>query len=242
MSNLMVFMVFAIVNFALITVAFRFWGKRGILAYIVLSVIAANLQVNKGVSFDFGLFQLEATLGNVMFAGIFLATDLLNEKYGFAEARKAVSISIFANLSFVLIMFVSTIFKGLEYSSDFNNALDLFFAVNGGTLKAVLVGNTVFFISQSLDVFVYAKIKSWNSSRKTLWIRNNGSTFISQLVDTVLVTLGFALVGIFPMEIAGSVIITTLVVKYIAALADTPFLYLMNLVKSKDREPEVVTV
>jgi len=126
MNNLMVFLIFAIVNFALITVAFRFWGKQGILAYIVLSVIAANLQVNKGVSFDFGLFQLEATLGNVMFAGIFLATDLLNEKYGFAEARKAVVISIFANLSFILIMFISTIFKGLDYSSDFTNASDEF--------------------------------------------------------------------------------------------------------------------
>lgn len=236
MSNLMVFMVFAIVNFALITVSFRFWGKRGILAYIVLSVIAANLQVNKGVSFDFGFFQLEATLGNVMFAGIFLATDLLNEKYGFGEARKAVIISIFANLSFILIMFISTLFNGLDYSSDFNSALKLFFSINGGTFKAVLVGNAVFLISQSLDVFIYAKIKAWNSSTKTLWIRNNGSTFISQLVDSVLVTLGFALVGIFPMEIAGSVIIMTLVVKYIAALVDTPFLYLMNLVKAKDLE------
>jgi uncharacterized integral membrane protein (TIGR00697 family) len=81
---------------------------------------------------------------------------------------------------------------------------------------------------------VYAKIKAWNSSSKTLWIRNNGSTFISQLVDTILVTFGFALVGIFPMEIVGSIAITTLIVKYIAALMDTPFLYLMNLVKPRD--------
>jgi len=241
MSNLLVFLIFAIINFALITAAFRFWGKRGILAYIVLSVIAANLQVNKGVSFDFGLFELEATLGNVMFAGIFLATDLLNEKYGFAEARKAVHISIFANLSFIVIMFISTLFNGLDYSSDFNSALRLFFSVNGGTFKAVLVGNAVFFISQSLDVFIYARIKAWNSSTRTLWIRNNGSTFISQLVDSVLVTLGFALVGIFPIEIAGSVIITTLVVKYIAALVDTPFLYLMNLVKPGDLESASTT-
>jgi uncharacterized integral membrane protein (TIGR00697 family) len=234
MNNLMVFFIFAIINFALITVAFRFWGKRGILAYIILSVIAANLQVNKGIIFDFGIFQLEATLGNVMFAGIFLATDLLNEKYGFSEARKAVIISIFANLSFLLIMFISTLFQGLEYSADFNKALELFFSVNGGTFKAVLVGNLVYFISQNLDVYVYAKIKEWNSSSRTLWIRNNGSTFISQLVDTVLVTIGFALVGIFPLEIAGSIILTTLIVKYIAALIDTPFLYLMNFVKTKD--------
>lgn len=236
MSNLLIFLIFALVNFALIAVAFRFFGKRGILGYIILSVIAANLQVNKGVIFDFGLFELEATLGNVMFAGIFLATDLLNEKYGLKEARNAVNISIFANLSFVLIMFVSTLFKGLDYSTDFNSALELFFSINGGTFKAVLVGNLVYFVSQSLDVYVYAKIKAWDDSNKTLWIRNNGSTFVSQLVDTLLVTFGFAFVGIFPMEYVGSIIITTLVVKYLAAIIDTPFLYLMKLIKPIDNE------
>lgn len=234
MSNLLIFLIFALFNFALIALAFRFFGKKGILGYIILSVIAANLQVNKGVLFNFGIFELEATLGNIMFAGIFLATDLLNEKYGLKEARSAVHISIFANLSFVLIMFVSTLFKGLEYSTDFNTALELFFSINGGTFKAVLVGNLVYFISQSIDVYVYAKIKAWNSSAKTLWIRNNGSTFISQFVDTVLVTIGFALVGIFPFDLAGSIIITTIIVKYIAAVIDTPFLYLMNLIKPID--------
>jgi queuosine precursor transporter len=235
MSNLMVFLIFAVVNFALITTVYRLWGKQGILGYIVLSVIAANLQVNKGVVFDFGLFQLEATLGNVMFSGIFLATDLLSEKYGPKSARNAVHISIFANIAFVGLMFIATLFKGMDYSSSYNSALDLFFAINGGALKAVLIGNLVYFISQSLDVFVYSKIKSWSSTRKTLWIRNNGSTLISQLVDTLLCTIGFGLAGIFPMEIAGSIIITTLIVKYLAALMDTPFLYIMSFVSPREK-------
>ncbi len=233
MNNLLIFLIFAIVNFSLIAVAYKFFGKRGILGYIILSVIAANIQVNKGVLFDFRLFQLEATLGNVMFAGIFLATDLLNEIYGDKEARKAVIISIFANISFVILMFISTLYEGLAYSKDFNEALNLFFAINGGTLKAVIVGNFVYLISQTLDVYVYAKIKSWNASKKYLWLRNNGSTFISQLVDTVLVTIGFALVGIFPMNIAMPIIISTLVVKYLAAIIDTPFIYLMSSIKPK---------
>ncbi|WP_105615286.1 queuosine precursor transporter [Vallitalea okinawensis] len=234
MNNLLVFLIFAVVNFGLIATAYKFFGKRGILGYIILSVIAANLQVNKGVMFDFGLFELEATLGNVMFAGIFLATDLLNEKYGYKEAKKSVYISIFANLSFVLIMYISTLFQGLEYSKDFSEALELFFSINGGALKAVLVGNLVYLISQTLDVYVYSKLKAWNDSKKYLWLRNNGSTFISQLVDSILVTVGFALVGIFPMDIVGTVIITTLVVKYIAAIIDTPFMYIMSYITPKD--------
>lgn len=233
MNNLSIFLGFAVANFLLIALAFKLFGKRGILGYIVLSAIAANLQVNKVIMFDFGLFNLEATLGNVMFAGIFLATDLLNEKYGYKEAKKSVFVSIYANIAFIIIMFISTLFKGLDVSSDYNNALDLFFSVNGGALKAVLVGNTVYLISQTLDVFVYSKIKDWNSSRGTLWIRNNGSTIISQLVDTVLVTVGFAAVGIFPFEFVPGIIQTTLIVKYLAAVIDTPFMYLMSYIEPR---------
>ncbi|QUI23017.1 queuosine precursor transporter [Vallitalea pronyensis] len=233
MSNLSIFLIFALVNFALIALVFKLFGKRGILSYIVLSVIAANLQVNKVIVFDFGLFELQATLGNVMFAGIFLATDLLNEKYGYKEAKKSVHVSIYANLAFIVLMFISTLFHGLEDSQNVNEALNLFFSINGGALKAVLVGNFVYFISQSLDVLVYSKIKEWNPSSKYLWLRNNGSTFISQFIDSVLVTIGFALVGIFPMAFVVNIIITTLIVKYIAAIIDTPFMYLMSRIRPR---------
>jgi uncharacterized integral membrane protein (TIGR00697 family) len=130
-------------------------------------------------------------------------------------------------------MFISTLFHGLEESKNVNEALNLFFSINGGALKAVLVGNIVYFISQSLDVLIYSKIKDWNASIKYLWLRNNCSTFISQLVDTILVTVGFALVGIFSIEIVPNIIITTLVIKYIVAIIDTPFMYLMSLIEPR---------
>lgn len=231
MSNLGYFLLFAVVNFILIATAYKIFGKNGVIGYIILSVIAANLQVNKGVVFDFGFYELEATLGNVMFAGIFLATDLLSEKYGKEVARRSVHISIFANIAFIIVMYISTLFIGMDYSTDYNNALNLFFSINGGALKAVFIGNLVYLVSQTLDVYVYSSLKKWNSSMKFLWLRNNGSTFISQLVDTVLVTYGFALVGIFPFEIAGNIIVSTLIVKYLAALIDTPFLYVTSFIK-----------
>lgn len=234
MNNEAIFIILALINFALIAVAFRFFGKKGIIGYIILSVIAANMQVNKGIFFDFGFVEFEATLGNIMFAGIFLATDLLSEKYGYKEAKKAVNLSIFANLAFILLMFIATLFEGLEYSSEYNNALDLFFKItsnhDGGMIKTVLVGNSVYFISQTLDVYVYSRLKAWNDSKATLWIRNNGSTFVSQLVDTILVTVGFGFVGVIPMDIVGAIIFSTLIIKYLAALLDTPFMYLMNMI------------
>lgn len=59
-------------------------------------------------------------------------------------------------------------------------------------------------------------------------------------MNNLMVFLIFALVGIFPFEILESIIITTLVIKFIAALMDTPFLYLMNFIKSRDLEKELV--
>ncbi|PAT01862.1 hypothetical protein CI105_05085 [Candidatus Izimaplasma bacterium ZiA1] len=229
--NFMFFLLLALVNFLLISLSYKFFGKKGVIAFVVLSVIAANIQVNKLVIFDFFGYEIVATLGNVMFGGVFLATDLLSEKYGRKTAQGAVHISIFANVSFVIVMFIASLFNGIADSSSFNEAIDLFFSLNGGALKAVLVGNIVYFMSQSLDVYMYQKIKSKFSSYKTLFIRNNGSTLISQFVDSVLVSVGFALVGIFDWQYLVDIIITTVLIKYIVALLDTPFLYLMAKIK-----------
>lgn len=236
--NFVYLLLLLVVNFTLLAISYKLFGKKGVLGFIVLSVIAANIQVNKGVLFNIFGWEVEATLGNVMFGGVFLATDLLNEVFGKKTAQSAVLVSIFANVSFIIVMFVSTLFIGLEYSSEYNNALDLFFSINGGALKAVLVGNLVYILSQSLDVLIYDKIRKRLSSYPLLFIRNNGSTMISQLVDTLLVSLGFALVGIFPMDIIGGIILSTLAIKYIIAALDTPFLYIMAKIKPLESSNE----
>lgn len=56
----------------------------GLFVLIGFATVCANLQVVKTVE----LFGLTATLGNVMYGTIFFATDVLNEKYGPAEAKK----------------------------------------------------------------------------------------------------------------------------------------------------------
>ena len=60
-------------------------AKR-IFVWIGFATVCANLQVVKTVE----LFGLTATLGNIMYGTVFFATDVLNEKYGPREARKAV--------------------------------------------------------------------------------------------------------------------------------------------------------
>lgn len=71
-----------LVTFILMLVLYRFFGKTGLFVWVAIGTIIANIQVIKTVE----LFSVSATLGNVMFASIYLATDILNDIYGRKQA------------------------------------------------------------------------------------------------------------------------------------------------------------
>ncbi len=54
------------------------WGKTGLYVWVAISTIIANVQVLKTVS----IFGMVATLGNIVYATSFLATDILSENHG----------------------------------------------------------------------------------------------------------------------------------------------------------------
>lgn len=237
MENILFLFLLITVSFSLLALSYRLFGLIGVYIFVIVSVIAANIQVNKFVHYlSIGDFTIDATLGNVMFGSVFLATDFINERYGKQKAHQIVKLSIFANLAFVAVMIVAggfAPFNADEFATSFNQSFDTLFAVNGNVVKAVIIGNCVYFLSQSLDIRIYKWLHNKWPSQMALMVRNNVSTLCSQLFDTFLVTWLFALAGIFPMEFVGSVIASTLAVKLIISLLDTPFLYLMTMMKSK---------
>jgi len=84
--NSLLWLGFIPIDMALVILVFRFFGKNGLYAIIVASIIAANIQVVKVVE----IFGLVATLGNVVYGSIFFATDILSEVYGKKTARRGV--------------------------------------------------------------------------------------------------------------------------------------------------------
>ena len=76
MTNELIALLFVCTNFGLVVLSYKLFGRKGLYAYIVMSVIAANIQVAKTTT----IFGIVTTLGNTMFSGIFLSTDLLSEK------------------------------------------------------------------------------------------------------------------------------------------------------------------
>lgn len=80
-----------LVTFILMVAMYRMFGKQGLLAWVAIGTIIANIQVIKTVE----IFGISATLGNVMFASIYLATDILNDIYGRKVAKRAVWLGFF---------------------------------------------------------------------------------------------------------------------------------------------------
>lgn len=216
MFNEWLWLIFALVNFSLILIIYRMFGKAGLFVWIGMSTVVANIQVLKVVE----LFGVTATLGNIMYGTIFLATDILNEKYGREEAKKAVWLGFFTLISMTVMMQIALMF--IPSSDDtVQEALAALFDL----VPQVAAGSLVaYVISQNFDVWLYQKIKSKFTSDRFLWLRNNGSTMISQFVDTAVFCI-IAFWGMFSLQIWVEIFLSTYLIKFIVSALDTPFIY-----------------
>lgn len=232
MSNEWIWIFFAIINFSLFLGMYVLFGKTGIFVWIGMATILANIQVTKQIT----LFGFEATLGNIMYGTIFLSTDALNEFYGKKDAKRAVWIGFFILIATTIIMQMALWFQ--PNSSDFaQGSLETIF---GFFPRLVLASLIAFLVSQLLDVVLFQKIKSLLPQTKFLWIRNNGSTIVSQLVDTAIF-VPIAFLGAIPNDVLfglSGIFVSTYIIKVLVALLDTPFLYLMKRIKPKRENPE----
>jgi uncharacterized integral membrane protein (TIGR00697 family) len=231
MSNELLWFLFAIVNFSLIALMYKLFGKTGLFAWIAMGTILANIQVTKTIAFEVFDWTIVATLGNIMYGTLFLVTDALNEKYGRTHAKNAVYIGFFSLLATVVIMQMAIWFEPLDeldvYHVGITNIFSVMPQVAGASLLAYLV-------SQLFDVHLFQQIRSRFPEDKYLWIRNNGSTLLSQLLDTsIFVPLAF--VGWQPWDVIGEIFLTTYVIKVIVAALDTPFVYWIKRIQPIER-------
>jgi len=200
---------------------YRFFGKGGLLAFNVLATLLANIEVLLLVR----AFGIEMTLGNVLFASTFLITDILSENHGRKYANRAVIIS---TLCSVLFIFISQLW--LLYTPSENDwASGAFRTIFSSTPRIVCASLGVYLISQLTDVWLYHKWWDWcrkkfGDSKRGLWIRNNGSTMISQLVNTLLYTF-LAFYGTYSIQTLISIFISTYIIYFCTSLLDTPFVY-----------------
>ncbi len=220
MQNELLWLAMLLANFLLIIFAYKLFGKWGLIMWIPVSVIVANIQVVQTVK----LFGLAATLGNIVYATSFLVTDILSENYGKQEAKKAVWIGFFSLISMTLLMNLALYFKPLEgdeFSLITHEATSTIFKLMPRIAVASLIA---YLLSQRHDVWAFHLWKKRFHKENQLWLRNNLSTMVSQLIDSsVFVFIAFY--GVFETAVLFEIFITTYFLKWIVAAADTPFVY-----------------
>lgn len=207
----------------------RIFGKTGLYTWTVIATITANIEVVILVQ----AFGMEMTLGNVLFASNFLVTDILSELYGKKEADIAVNVGIATSLVFILLSQSWLLYT--PAASDWaSSSIHIIFE---NTPRLMLASFLVYAICQRFDVWMYHKLwelttdRAGNSDR-FLWIRNNGSTLLSQLLNTVLYTFG-AFSGLYDLKTLINICISSYIIFIVTSLIDTPFIYLARLYYKK---------
>jgi queuosine precursor transporter len=226
-SNEVLWAVMLLVNFGAIILAYRVFGRTGLYVWIAVAGIVANLQVSKTIE----VFGLTATLGNIVYAGSFLATDILNEKRGPRAARFGVWIGFFSVVVMTVLMTVALWFQPAP-----SDTMQEHLAVVFGVLPRITVASLLaYLISQQHDVWAF---QFWKVRFPgPLWLRNNLSTLVSQLIDSVVFTL-VAFLGVFPFGTVAEIVLTTYLIKLVVAVLDTPFFYLAVRLSPPAGEPE----
>ena len=220
MHNELLWLAMLLANFFLIILAYKLFGKWGLIMWIPISVIVANVQVIQTIE----LFGLAATLGNIVYASSFLVTDILSENYGKAEAKRAVWIGFFSLISMTLLMNLALAFQPLagdEFSGVAHEATSTIFSLMP---RIAIASLAAYLLSQRHDVWAYHFWKKRFSGENQIWLRNNLSTMVSQLIDSSVFVL-IAFYGVFETAMLIEIFITTYFLKFVVAAADTPFIY-----------------
>jgi uncharacterized integral membrane protein (TIGR00697 family) len=221
LSNEILWFLFMITDLSMVLIVYRFFGKSGLYAVVVMSSIVCNIQVIKLVN----LFGMTATLGNIVYASNFFATDILSEYYGKRDAKKAVWLGFSMLIVATIWMQIALLFR--PSPDDFSQ--EHLRSVFSMMPRIAFASLTAYILAQLHDVWAFHFWKE-KTKGKHLWLRNNASTMVSQLIDSVAFTT-LAFLGTVDAKTFWSILLTTYLFKFIVAAFDTPFMYLTRVVK-----------
>lgn len=229
--NEILLLISLILTYGGVVVAYFLFGRQGLVVFGAFAPILANIEVSILLE-AFGMVQ---TLGNVLFASAFLVTDALSELDGKKMAKTAVKISIFFSIFFIL--FVQLWIHYVPLDGMVGDSLQKLFLQ---TPRLVFVSLAVFVIAMYLDVWLYhwwwnLSIRLSHSQERWLWLRNNGSTLISQFINTVLFNIG-AFYGVYDGSVIMQIIFSSYLIFVCLALLDTPVLYGLVYLSKRKRD------
>jgi hypothetical protein len=192
----------------------------------------------------------------------FLCTDFISEFYGRKRANLLVWVGLLLNVWVLLVLWLGGILppevtldeSGVPPPEAWDYA---FFKVRALTMGNVAASMIAYMAAQLCDVYLFHFWKKLTHGRH-LWLRNNGSTLISQFIDTLaVITIVHFYAGMLPVDSEQAIwpqlwvfIVSSYVFKMTVALLDTVPFYVGSHYLAKylqidpqqehDRDPEAI--
>lgn len=200
--------------------------------FFIASLVLTNLIAGRFFTLRIDLLNINWHLssGIIAYPVTFLVTDIISEIFGEKRAKALVLTGFIVSVFTVLIIIISINTPIWENSPVDSQSYNRVF----GLAPGIVFGSMIAYLcAQFVDVKLF---EFWRklTNGKHLWLRNNGSTVLSQLIDTSMVVL-IALV-IYPkitgvseaitLEEAFVIIVGQYIFKALIAIFDTPFIYL----------------
>jgi uncharacterized integral membrane protein (TIGR00697 family) len=208
-------------------------SKTILIALFASLLVLSNILSAKIISIG----ALTVPGGIICYAITFLISDIINERFGKEEGKRAIVIAFIAQILCLILISITVMLP----SSDIvvSNAFNVIMQVNFWSIIGSLIS---FVVASSIDLYIFHRLKILLKG-KYKWVWNNLSTISGQIIDTVIyvgIVFGIGQKFIFNVEllpIIAQMIISQLIVKIIFALLDTPFFYLFTReCKNKDNK------
>ena len=195
----------------------------------IASLVTCNLIANKFVTVDLGFKVFIVSAGILPYPFTFLVTDLISELYGQKKANLVVFAGFIASMFVLLFLWLGGQFNAIPDSLVTDQIYDSVFR---NAWRIIAASMTAYLFAQFIDVRIFHFWKKLTNG-KHLWLRNNASTVVSQLLDTILVIF-ILFFGVWGTDQIISAIIDGWLFKMLMALIDTPIIYgIIHLLKGK---------
>jgi uncharacterized integral membrane protein (TIGR00697 family) len=176
---------------------------------------------------DDNVYRLSVPVGVIAYPFTFLATDLISELFGRKKAQSMVVVGFLMNLFMLLLMSFN---HWLPNAQGVSGGLNLFEGVYDFLVANTVASMIAYLVAQSIDVQLFHFWKKLTGGRHK-WLRNNGSTMVSQLVDSISILSILYISGNLGNDVKNIsdliiLILNSYVFKFIFALIDTPLFYL----------------
>lgn len=222
--NILLLLLSIILVFSALILSKMLFGKTGIIGFMGVVTILANILTCKCVN----ILGLETTLGTVMFASNFLAADILTECYDTRTARYGLLFSFIACLGFILSSQITLLF----IPSVIDVSQQAFITIFTLTPRVTIASIAMSICANLCDIKLYNYLKI-KTNKKYMWLRNNISTIVCNGGENFLFyTIAF--LNVFAFKDIIQMALTATLLETFIALCDTPFLYLATNIKNKE--------